>query len=42
MILLKLKNFINNYGIEPFNKNFNYYYVKSKLHDKKKILKIIF
>ena len=35
----KLKTFINNYGIEPFNKKFNYYYVKSKLHDKKKNIK---
>ena len=34
---IKLKSFINNYGIEPFNKNFNYNYVKSKLNDKKKI-----
>ena len=33
---IKLKSFINNYGIEPFNKNFNYNYVKSKLNDKKK------
>ena len=36
---IKLKNFINNYGIEPFNKNFNYNYVKSKLNDKKKNIK---
>ena len=36
---VKLANFINNYGIEPFNKNFNYHYVKSKLHDKKKNIK---
>ena len=35
----KLDDFINNYGIEPFNKKFNYYYVKSKLHDKKKNIK---
>ena len=35
----KLEDFINNYGIEPFNKKFNYYYVKSKLHDKKKNIK---
>ncbi len=36
---IKLKSFINNYGIEPFNKNFNYNYVKSKLNDKKKNIK---
>ena len=36
---IKLKNFINNYGIEPFNKKFNYNYVKSKLNDKKKNIK---
>ncbi len=35
----KLEDFISNYGIEPFNKKFNYYYVKSKLHDKKKNIK---
>ena len=34
---LKLKNFIDNYGIEPFNENFNYNYVKNKLCNKKKI-----
>ena len=36
---LKLKNFINNYGIEPFNENFNYNYVKNKLCNKKKNIK---
>ncbi len=36
---LKLKNFIKNYGIEPFNKKFNYSYVKSKLKNKKKNIK---
>ena len=36
---IKLKDFINNYGIEPFNKKFNYNYVKSKLSDKKKNIK---
>ena len=32
----KLKSFINNYGLEPFNKEFNFNYVKEKLKDKKK------
>ena len=36
---LKLKNFFSNYAIEPFNKNFNLNYVKSKLRDKKKNIK---
>ena len=36
---IKLKSFINNYGIEPFNKNFNYNYVKNKINDKKKNIK---
>ena len=36
---IKLKNFINNYGIEPLNRNFNFYYVKKKLHDKRKNIK---
>ena len=36
---LKLKNFINNYAIEPFNRKFNYNYIKGKLHDKKKNIK---
>ena len=36
---LKLKSFFNNYAIEPFNKNFNLNYVKSKLRDKKKNIK---
>ena len=33
---IKLEKFINNYGIEPFDKNFNFYYLKTKLNDKKK------
>ena len=33
---LKLKSFFSNYAIEPFNKNFNLNYVKSKFRDKKK------
>ena len=36
---LKLKNFIKKYGIEPFNKKFNYNYVKSRLQNKKKNIK---
>ena len=36
---LKLKSFFSNYAIEPFNKNFNLNYVKSKLRDKKKNIK---
>ncbi len=35
----KLKNFINNYGLEPFNKKFNFNYVKKKLKGKKKNIK---
>ncbi len=36
---LKLKSFFSNYAIEPFNKNFNLNYVKTKLRDKKKNIK---
>ena len=36
---IKLEKFINNYGIEPFDKNFNFYYLKTKLNDKKKNIK---
>ena len=34
---IKLKNFINNYGIEPLNINFNFYYVKKSFMIKEKI-----
>ena len=37
--LPKLKTFLSGYAIEPFNKNFNLDYVKSKLRDKKKNIK---
>ena len=37
--LLKLETFFSNYAIEPFNKNFNLNYIKSKLRDKKKNIK---
>ena len=35
----KLKDFINNYGIEPFDKKYNFSYVKNKLRNKNKNIK---
>ena len=37
--LQKLEDFINSYGIEPFDKKYNFRYVKNKLKGKKKNIK---